>query len=65
MELMWKLRKQGESNGGPPIDSDINQEDEFVPLINIKTFFHVLAKHTLADFRYIHVGTWWENVLPV
>ena len=34
MELMWKLRKQGAINGGPPYDSDINQEEEVVQLIN-------------------------------
>ena len=34
-------------NGCPPYDSDINQEEEFVQLININ---NVLTKQTLADF---------------
>ena len=50
---MKKLRKQGEINGGPPSDNDINQEEELVQLINIKTVYHMLVKHTLADFRYV------------
>ena len=62
---MKQLRKQGEINGGPPNDSENDQKEEFVQLINIKTFYHVLAKQTLVDFQVCHGKDLIEDVLPV